>query len=401
MMDKQERSRTARALEVFRIFLLLGITSFGGPLAHIGFFREAFVARRYWMSDAAYADLVALCNLLPGPTSSQVGMAIGLQRAGPLGLLAAWAAFTLPSAILLLAFAFGATALTELTGDGWIAGLKAAAVAVVAQALIGMTRSLTPDWQRLTIATFAGVLAYTLGGAIGQVSAILFGAAASWFFLSPPAPTVEKAKQSVPVTHATAVGCLILFALLLVLLPLVAGLTQQGIIQTTDRFYRAGALVFGGGHVVLPLLQAELVGSGLVGRDSFLAGYGAAQAVPGPLFSFAAYLGALQNISPTGIPGAAVALAAIYLPSALLVMGALPFWAGLRQQRRIRQLLLGVNAAVVGLLAAAFYDPVLISGVPTPAAAAFAVAAYVSLTVWKLPAWTVVLAAGFLGFIFL
>ena len=394
-------SGLARVLEVFRIFLALGLTSFGGPVAHLGYFRDAFVVRRKWMSEAAYADLVALCQFLPGPASSQVGMAIGLQRAGYGGLLAAWVAFTLPSALLLVAFAFGAESLTRLAGVGWIEGLKAAAAAVVANALLGMARSLTPDKERAIIAAAATVIALTLPGVAGQLGAIGLGAVAGWLWLRPTATVPDEHEQQLAPSRAAAVGFLACFVLLLLLLPGAAGTTQDAVLQTIDRFYRAGSLVFGGGHVILPLLQAEVVMPGWVERDAFLAGYGAAQAVPGPLFSFAAYLGALQSSGPSGVAGAALALTAIYLPSALLVMGTLPFWSALRQRRQAQQLLLGVNAGVVGLLAAAFYDPVLTSGITSATAMAIAIAAFVALNVWKLPAWAVVLVAGLLGLIVL
>ena len=401
MMASDGTGRAGRVTEVFRIFLLLGVTSFGGPVAHLGYFRGAFVIRRKWLSEAAYADLVALCQFLPGPSSSQVGMAIGLQRAGVPGMLAAWAAFTLPSAFLLLAFAFGAASLIQVAGAGWIDGLKAAAVAVVAHALMGMARNLTPDKERFAIAVIAGLLAYMVSGVAGQLGAIGFGAMAGWLLLAPPAVAADKDEQPAIVSHATAIAALILFAALLLFLPLLADITRDGTLQTIDRFYRAGSLVFGGGHVVLPLLQAEVVNSGLVEQDAFLAGYGAAQAVPGPLFSFAAYLGALQSQAPSGVAGAAIALAAIYLPSGLLVVGTLPYWNLLRRQQRVQQLLRGVNAGVVGLLAAAFYDPVLLSGIPSSGSAVIAALAFAALSVWRLPAWAVVLAAGAAGFLFL
>ncbi|RWK56934.1 chromate transporter [Mesorhizobium sp.] len=328
--------------EVFRAFLGLGLTSFGGPVAHLGYFREAFVVRRKWIGEQAYADLVALCQFLPGPASSQVGMAIGLQRAGYVGLLAAWTAFTLPSAILLVAFAYGASALGADGGTGWIQGLKAAAVAVVAHAVLGMARNLTPDRERATIAVIGMILAMTVPTALGQVAVIVLGG---------------------------AIG--------------------------------AGSLVFGGGHVVLPLLEAEVVETGFVGREEFLAGYGAAQAVPGPLFTFAAYLGAVHSGEPSGLYGAAVALIAIFVPSALLIMGGLPYWDVLRKAPLARRALMGVNAAVVGLLAAALYDPVFTESITSPVAMAIAAAAFVALAAWNAPAWAVVVAAGLAGFLVL
>ncbi|MDF2094581.1 chromate efflux transporter [Aquibaculum arenosum] len=391
--------RQGSAWEVFRIFLVLGLTSFGGPVAHIGYFRDAFVAKHRWLSDRAYADIVALCQFLPGPASSQVGMAVGLQRAGYAGMLAAWTAFTLPSALLLVAFAYGAEALGMSADAGWVQGLKAAAVAVVAHALLGMARSLTPDRERATIAVAGMILALTVPGVAGQLTVIVLGAAAGLLWLRPGDSALTEADGlPVSVSRRAALFCLALFFLLLLLFPLLAGATGDGIVQTLDRFYRAGALVFGGGHVVLPLLQAEVVSTGWVEREAFLAGYGAAQAVPGPLFTFAAYLGTVQIQAPNGLFGAVVALLAIFLPSALLVVAALPFWARLRGAPKAQKALLGINAAVVGLLAAALYDPVFTTGVISPTSMAITAAAFVALAAWRAPAWTVVIAAGLLGF---
>ncbi|NDV86844.1 chromate efflux transporter [Aurantimonas aggregata] len=394
------QGRPGSPLEVFRVFLVLGFTSFGGPVAHIGYFREAFVVRRQWLGDRAYADLVALCQFLPGPASSQVGMAIGLQRAGYLGLLAAWTAFTLPSAILLVAFAYGASALGADGGSGWIEGLKAAAVAVVAHAVLGMARTLTPDRERAAIAVAGMVLALLIPSAGGQVLVIALGAVLGLAWLRGVAPgTSDSGGLEVPVSRAAAFGALAMFAALLVLLPVLSATTGSAAVTLFDGFYRAGALVFGGGHVVLPLLQAEVVDPGLVSRDAFLAGYGAAQAVPGPLFSFAAYLGAVMNAPPTGIAGAAIALVAIFLPSALLIVGALRFWERLRRAPLSQRALAGVNAAVVGLLAAALYDPVFTEGVTSKGTMAIAAVAFVLLASWRVPAWAVVIAAGVAGFV--
>lgn len=385
------------ALEVFSVFLGLGLTSFGGPVAHLGYFRSAFVERREWLSDRAYADLVALCQFLPGPASSQVGMAIGLQRAGLPGLLAAWTAFTLPSAIALVAFAFGLEAIGADTGAGWIQGLKAAAVAVVAHAVLGMARALAPDRERATIAVVAMIGAMLIHSVVGQLLVIAFGALAGLVWLRPSLEKEEDGSLVVPVGRGVAVACLAAFFALLFALPLLAAATGNGAIELADRFYRAGSLVFGGGHVVLPLLQAETVRSGLVSEDAFLAGYGAAQAVPGPLFTFAAYLGAVARTPPTGLAGAAVALLAIFLPSALLIVGGLPFWDELRRLSVARRALMGVNAAVVGLLAAALYDPVFTQGIGSAGAMAIAAAAFVALAAWGVPAWAVVVAAGMAG----
>lgn len=393
-------SRPGSAAEVFGVFLGLGLTSFGGPVAHLGYFRETFVVRRRWLSERAYADLVALCQFLPGPASSQVGMAIGLQRAGLRGLLAAWVAFTLPSALLLVAFAYGASAVGADAGTGWIQGLKAAAVAVVAHAVLGMARTLAPDRQRAAVAVVGMILVLIIPSAIGQVLVILAGALVGLAWLRPPPQTAgDDDSLAVPVTRRTALVCLALFFALLVALPALAALTSSGALDLIDSFYRAGSLVFGGGHVVLPLLESEVVQTGLVDRDSFLAGYGAAQAVPGPLFTFAAYLGAVTQTAPTGLVGAAVALVAIFLPSALLIIGGQPFWDDLRRSRLAQRGLAGVGAAVVGLLAAALYDPVFTEGVTSPVAMAVAAAAFVALSAWKMPAWAVVITASLVGFV--
>jgi chromate transporter len=390
------------AAEVFRAFLSLGLTSFGGPVAHLGYFHEAFVVRRKWIGEAAYADLVALCQFLPGPASSQVGMAIGLRRAGYLGMLAAWVAFTLPSAILLVAFAWGAAALDPEAG-GWIGGLKAAAVAVVAQAVLAMASSLAPDRERATVAVAAMIVAILLPTATGQVLAIVAGGIVGLVWLRPSSlPQIGRQEAlAVAVGKAAGIVFLAVFAVLLVALPLLVQWTASPLLQMIDSFYRAGSLVFGGGHVVLPLLQAEVVETGRVGEQAFLAGYGAAQAVPGPLFAFAAYLGAVYTNTPNGLPGAAIALLAIYLPSVLLVLGVLPFWEGLRSAPLARRALLGVNAAVVGLLAAALYDPVFTAGITSGRAMAIAAAAFVALAAWKAPPWAVVVAAGVAGFLIL
>lgn len=394
------RSRSGSAAEVFRVFLGLGLTSFGGPVAHLGYFRDAFVVRRQWLSERAYADLVALCQFLPGPASSQVGMAIGLQRAGYRGLLAAWVAFTLPSAVALVAFAYGASALGADAGAGWIQGLKAAAVAVVAHAVLGMARTLAPDRERAAVAVLGMVLVLLIPSALGQVLVIVAGGLIGLAWLRPGSQEAEDDDSlAVPIRRRVAVIFLALFLALLIALPALATVTTNGAVSLVDSFYRAGSLVFGGGHVVLPLLEAETAQTGLVDRDTFLAGYGAAQAVPGPLFTFAAYLGAVTETGPTGLVGAALALLAIFLPSALLLLGGLPFWAGLRRAPWAQRALAGVGAAVVGLLAAALYDPVFTEGIISPVAMAIAAAAFVALAAWKVPAWAVVLAASLLGLV--
>lgn len=380
------------------VFLRLGLTSFGGPIAHLGYFHEAFVERRRWLSDRAYADLVALCQFLPGPASSQVGMAIGLQRAGLPGLLAAWVGFTAPSAVLMVAFAFGAAALADVVGSGWLHGLEAVAVAVVAHAVTGMARTLSPDTRRATIAVGCLIIVLLVPGAVAQLAAIAAAGLAGWMWVRPgTGPATADDSFTVRVPRSVSITCLGLFGALVAGLPLLAAVTGNGAIGLADVFYRAGALVFGGGHVVLPLLEAGTVQTGLVGPDAFLAGYGAAQAVPGPLFTFSAYLGAVAVPGPAGILGAALALFAIFLPSGLLIIGALPFWERLRHTPRAQRILAGVNAGVVGLLAAALYTPVFTQGITGAPTFALAASGFVALSVWKVPAWAVVLAAALIG----
>lgn len=383
------------ALEVFRVFLLLGLTSFGGPVAHLGYFREAIVRRRGWLSEAAYADLVALCQFLPGPASSQVGMAIGMRRAGLLGLLAAFIGFTLPSALLMGAFAAGITRFAGLAQSGAIDGMKAAAVAVVAHALIGMAGTLATGPVRAGLALLGMLAALVLPGVPGQLLGIGAAGVLGLVLLRDTGPAGEATRPMTARGHGLALAALAGFAMLLIGLPILAAPgTWLGFV---DSFYRAGALVFGGGHVVLPLLQAELVAPGVVERDLFIAGYGAAQAVPGPLFSFASYLGFVAQGEASGVAGALIATLAIFLPSALLVIGVLPYWNGLRANPLARRALGGVNAGVVGLLGAALYDPVFTGGVQSPLAMAVAATAFVALAVWRLPAWAVVIGAGLVG----
>jgi len=382
------------ALEVFAVFLRLGLTSFGGPIAHLGYFRDELVARRKWLDERTYADLVALCQFLPGPASSQVGMAVGIARAGMPGALAAWLGFTAPSAIALIAFAYGLEALGAGSG-GWLHGLKVVAVAVVAQAVWGMARSLTPDRPRITLAVVAALVMLAWPTALGQIGAIVAGAIVGRRLLAPPAAAASAA-FAFPVRRTWAVIAWVAFFGLLAGLPLAARLTSSETTAIVDAFYRAGSLVFGGGHVVLPLLQAEVVPPGWVDNDAFLAGYGAAQAVPGPLFTFAAYLGAVMNAPLTGWVGGLVCLVAIFLPSFLLVVGALPFWDRLRASPAAQSMLVGVNAAVVGLLLAALYDPVWTSAIRGRADFGLALAAFALLAVWRAPPWLVVVltAAG-------
>jgi chromate transporter len=388
----KDEARQGNAGEVFAVFLKLGLTSFGGPVAHLGYFRNEFVERRRWLEEQTYADLVALCQFLPGPASSQVGISIGLMRAGYLGALAAWTAFTLPSAIALVAFAYGLSASGNALGSGWLHGLKVAAVAVVALAILGMARTLTPDRERASLAVVALIIALAVPSAWGQIGAILVGAVIGAVFLKAESPSAQ-AILKLPTSRVSGITALAIFAVLLVGLPIVAVTTGDQNIRLFDTFYRVGSLVFGGGHVVLPLLQAEVVPSGWISNDAFLAGYGAAQAVPGPLFTFAAYLGAVIG----GWKTAVVCLVAIFLPSFLLVVGILPFWEGLRRRETAQAVLRGVNAAVVGLLLAAFYNPVWTSGIFTKADFGLAAVAFLLLFLWRTPPWLVVVLCAAAG----
>jgi chromate transporter len=392
----RERSRPHSPLEVLQVFLKLGVTSFGGPVAHIGYFREEFVVRRGWLDDATFSDLVALCQFLPGPASSQVGFSIGLIRAGYRGALAAWIGFTLPSAIALLLFAYGATALGGPVGRGLLHGLKLVAVAIVAQAIWGMARTLCPDRQRGSIAAIATLIVLFSNSSGGQIAAILFGGIAGlWLCRIPsPAPTGTIV---VPVSRNVGIASLVIFALLLVGLPLLRGLESFPGVALLDAFYRSGALVFGGGHVVLPLLRSAFVTSGWVSDDTFLAGYGAAQAIPGPLFTFAAYLGAVAKPSPHGVTGAALGLIGIFLPGMLILLGTLPFWETLRARAGAQTAMRGINAAVVGILCGAFYDPVWTSSVKTAADFGIALVGFVSLIMWRAPPLLVVVIGAVAG----
>lgn len=375
--------------EVFTAFLKLGLTSFGGPIAHLGYFRDELVVRRKWIDEAGYADLVALCQFLPGPASSQVGFALGLLRGGPIGALAAWAAFTLPSAILLVIFAMAATAFDGPVGAGLLHGLKIVAVAVVAQAVWGMAKTLTPDRERASIALAAVLIVVFAAGAIGQVAAITVGALAG-LAICRNGPIMGTTHLSFRVSPIVGVGCLVAFFLLLGGLPVVASAIHSQGINLFDSFYRSGSLVFGGGHVVLPLLQSEVVNAGWMTNDTFLAGYGAAQAVPGPLFTFAAYLGAVVEPDPNGLLGATICLIAIFLPGFLLLLGTLPFWDSFRTRPTAQAAMRGANAAVVGILGAALYSPVWTSAVLSPRDFALALAGFLLLTVWKASPWIVV-----------
>ena len=375
-------------LEVLAVATRLGLTSFGGPVAHLGYFRSEYVLRRRWVDEQTYADLVALCQFLPGPASSQLGIAIGILRAGLLGGFAAWVGFTLPSAVALVLFGLGIRGL-DLSDAGWLHGLKVAAVAVVAQAVWGMGRALCPDRERVTIAILAALVVSAWPTAGGQVLVIAL-AGGIGLRLFPGSGAASAPLVKVGLGRRLAVAALLVFFALLVALPALRYLTPAQPIAVFDSFYRAGALVFGGGHVVLPLLQAEVVPPGWVSNEQFLAGYGAAQAVPGPLFTFAAYLGAVMEPRPNGWAGAALALSAIFLPAFLLVVGALPFWDALRARPVFQAALRGINAAVVGLLLAALYHPVWTSAIHAPSDFALALATFGLLVWWRLPPWLVV-----------
>lgn len=388
----QRQTTRGSAAEVFAAFLKLGLTSFGGPIAHLGYFRDELVLRRNWIDEKGYADLVALSQFLPGPASSQVGFALGLLRGGPLGALAAWAAFTLPSAILLILFAYGASALGGPIGGGIITGLKIVAVAIVAQAVWGMARNLCPDRERATIALGAVLIVILIAGALGQVAAIVAGAAAGLLFYRNHHEAITS-HINFPVSRTFGAISLTLFFVLLFGLPIVTAATSSQGLAVFDSFYRAGSLVFGGGHVVLPLLETEVVRSGWVSHDQFLAGYGAAQAVPGPLFTFAAYLGAVLGPEPNGLIGSSIALIAVFLPGFLILLGVIPFWDGLRKRESAQALMRGANAAVVGILGAALYSPVWTSAIVGPRQFALALSCFVLLMAWKAAPWIVVLVA--------
>ncbi|WP_395638613.1 chromate efflux transporter [Pseudolysinimonas sp.] len=396
MTDAAPETRRGNAGEVFLAFLRLGLTSFGGPIAHLGFFRTEFVERRRWIDERGYGELVALSQFLPGPSSSQVGFALGLLRAGPLGALAAFSAFTLPSAILLVLFAFGVSWFDGPLAQGALSGLLVVAVAIVAQAVVGMARTLTPDLRRALIAVGALVLVVVVPGSLGQIVAILAGGAAGMLLCrATPDAAVEPATFRVP--RWAGVVALSTCAILLTGLPILAALVRSPAVALLDAFTRAGALVFGGGHVVLPLLEAEVVAPGWVGSDDFLAGYAAAQAVPGPLFTFAGYLGALAEPGPGGVAGAALALVGVFLPGFLLLVGVLPFWDALRRRPGAQGFIRGASAAVVGILAAALYDPVFTTAIVDGPTFALAVTAFVLLVVAKAPPWAVVLLGAVAG----
>src|SRR5918996_4409793 len=386
--------------DVFQVFLValrLGLTSFGGPIAHLGYFREEYVERRKWLDEESYADVVALSQSLPGPASSKVGIIIGTIRAGLPGGLMAWLGFTLPSALALILFAYGVQQFT--TSDaGWLHGLKIAAVAVVAQAVWGMSRNLAPDRERATIAIIAAIVALAFPTVVTQVLAIVVAGIVGWRLLPAAVSQGERMPLSARVHPWVGIAALVLFFSLLFGLPLLRQVVEAGqVLAIVDSFYRAGSLVFGGGHVVLPLLQSEVVMPGWVTNEAFLAGYGAAQAVPGPLFTFSAYLGTVMGPQPNGALGGLLALGAIFLPAFLLALGPLPFWDILRKIPAFQSVLRGINAAVVGILLAALYDPVWTSAIFAPEDFALAAGALALLVIWKWPPWLVVILSALGG----
>ena len=386
-----DRGPRGSAAEVLHVFFRLGLTSFGGPVAHLGYFRAELVERRRWLDEAAFADIVALCQFLPGPASSQVGISLGILRAGLTGGIAAWLGFTTPSALAMILFGYGVTQVGDLSHAAWLHGLKIVAVAVVAQAVWGMARNLCPDRERATVAVGAAILALAVPAAPGQIGAIVAGGLIGWAVLRNVAALPPGAPLAIHLPRSWSVTAAIAFFVLLFGLPTLSTAMPSHAIALFDSFYRSGALVFGGGHVVLPLLQAAVVPPGWVTNDAFLAGYGAAQAVPGPLFTFAAYLGTVMGAVPHGWLGGLICLVAIFLPSFLLLIGALPFWDGLRRRPAVQSALRGINAAVVGLLLAALYRPVWTSAILGPADFAIGILAFLLLALWAVPPWLVVI----------
>ncbi|MFC5591574.1 chromate transporter [Sporosarcina soli] len=378
-------------LEILFVSTRLGLTSFGGPTAHLGYFHEEYVRRRRWMDEKSYADLVALAQFLPGPASSQVGIGIGVMRAGVLGGIISFIGFTLPSVVALILFALLLNGF-DIGNAGWIHGLKIVAVVVVAHAILGMAKNLTPDLKRKAIALFALVSTLLWQTAFTQVGVILV-AALFGFLLFKKHKENEEVSSQFPIGKSVSAICLLLFFGLLFLLPVIREVTGSYWVAMFDSFYRSGSLVFGGGHVVLPLLEQELVPNGWISEEAFLAGYGATQAVPGPLFTFAAYLGAVMK----GWQGGLVATIAVFLPAFLLILGALPFWDALRNNPKIKGAILGVNAAVVGILISALYQPIWTSSILAPIDFALAAILFSMLVYWKLPPWMIVVAGAIGG----
>lgn len=386
LIRQEPKNKLKALLEILAISTKLGLTSFGGPIAHLGYFHDEYIRRRKWMDERSYADLVALCQFLPGPASSQVGIGIGVIRAGLLGGLTAWLGFTLPSVIALVLFAFLLQGF-DISSAGWIHGLKIVAVAIVAQAVLGMGQKLTPDRNRATIAIMAASVTLLWQTAFSQILLIVIAGIVG-VVLYRKSTNPEPVDLSVPISRTFAIFCLALFCGLLILLPIFRDIVAADWFSIFDSFYRSGSLVFGGGHVVLPLLEREVVPTGWISKADFLAGYGAAQAVPGPLFTFAGYLGAMIN----GISGALVAIVAIFLPAFLLILGALPFWNTLRKSPRVQGALIGINAAVVGILLAALYNPLWTTAILAPVDFALASILFLMLIFWKVPPWLIVVA---------
>lgn len=391
MRTDRKRISGRTLIEILLVSTRLGFTSFGGPIAHLGYFHEEYVKRRKWLDEKGYAELVALCQFLPGPASSQVGIGIGIVRGGLLGGIISFVGFTLPSVIALIVFALLLDGI-NIGEAGWIHGLKLVAVAVVAHAILGMAEKLTPDLKRKAIALIALIITLVWEMTFTQVAVIALGALAG-YMLFKQEKEGDEAPFEIPLSRKVAAACLILFFGLLLLLPVLSEAFSIKWLAAFDSFYRSGALVFGGGHVVLPLLEQEVVPSGWVSEESFLAGYGAAQAVPGPLFTFAAYLGAVMS----GWAGGLLATAAIFLPAFLLIVGTLPFWAVMRQNSAIKGAFMGVNAAVVGILIAAFYQPIWTTTIKDAADFAAAAVLFSMLAYWKLPPWSVVVAGALIG----
>lgn len=391
MKENHSTSKLKSLLEILIVSTRLGLTSFGGPVAHLGYFHNEYIQRRKWMDEKSYADLVALCQFLPGPASSQVGIGIGVMRAGVLGGIVSFLGFTLPSVITLIIFALLLQGL-GIGEAGWIHGLKIVAVAVVAHAIIGMTKNLTPDLNRKALALFALVVTLLWQTAFSQIGVIVISGIVG-FILYKQHTENDDAKIQFPISRGFAVICLSLFFGLLFLLPILREATSVNWIAMFDSFYRSGSLVFGGGHVVLPLLEREFVPTGWLSEEAFLSGYGATQAVPGPLFTFAAYLGAVMG----GWQGGILATIAIFLPAFLLILGTLPFWDSLRRNPKIKGALMGVNAAVVGILISAFYQPIWTSSILAPIDFAFAAILFSMLVYWKLPPWIIVVTGAIGG----
>lgn len=381
----KKQSRIKALFEILMVSTKLGLTSFGGPVAHLGYFHDEYIRRRKWMDERSYADLVALCQFLPGPASSQVGIGIGVMRAGVLGGIVSFLGFTLPSVIALMILALFVQGL-DLSDAGWIHGLKIVAAVVVAHAILGMAQKLTPDLKRKAVALLALVVTLLWQTTFTQVGVILLSAIIG-FLIFRHQEDESEGRTAFPISRGLGIVCIVLFFGLLLLLPLLSEVTSSRWIAMFDRFYRSGALVFGGGHVVLPLLEREFVPAGWLSEEAFLAGYGAAQAVPGPLFTFAAYLGAVMN----GWVGGLIATFAIFLPAFLLILGTLPFWDNLRRNPKVKGALLGVNAAVVGILISAFYQPIWMSSILAPIDFALAAVLFSMLVYWKLPPWMIVI----------